>query len=322
MKYSFIIPVYNAEDVVGRCIESVLQQTFTDFEVILVDDGSTDSSGNVCDKYAANDTRIIVVHKPNEGVSSARNFALNGVRGQYIVFVDSDDYIEPDYLETLEEKPTDLKILGYKIEDETGNIKKIHQYENYYIKDLNKDRLIEIFDEGDLNYIWGKCFRADIIKEYNIKFDMNVSLAEDTLFVLEYIKHIKEIKYYPNIVYHYIKYDTQTLTKIDFNSDITINKYEKVNDKIYLTLIDLVGKDAEMVIENRMGQLYKEMLSMINNGQKCSFMFVHNLFANKWFKKVLSHVDQYFFDESNKYRMILKTRSAILFWLFLKYKNK
>lgn len=322
MKYSFIIPVYNVEKVIRRCIDSILYQTIQDFEIILIDDGSSDRSGEICDSYSSRDNRIVVIHKNNAGVSSTRNMGLERVKGQYIIFLDSDDYIEPDYLEVLDKNEADLKIIGYKIEDEYGRTKKINQYEEKIEPILTSEQLAEAFKEGDFNYIWGKCFRTDIIKEHNINFDVNVSLAEDTLFVLEYVKYITSIKYLSDIGYHYIKYNTETLTKIDFNSDSTVNKFEKVNDIIYDQLFRILGTDADLLIERRMANLYKDILAIINGGQKCSFIFIYSLFKKKWFKKMLSHTDQYFENENEKYRMILKTQSSIIFWIYLKYKIK
>ena len=99
MVYSVIIPVYNIELNLRRCIDSFLKQTFCDFEIILVDDGSTDSSGIICDEYAASDQRVHAIHKKNNGVSSARNTGLNFATGDYILFADSDDFVEKEFLE-------------------------------------------------------------------------------------------------------------------------------------------------------------------------------------------------------------------------------
>ena len=113
---SIIIPVYNVKLYLDNCIQSVIQQSYTDFECILVDDGSTDGSSEICDQWAEKDNRIIIVHQPNGGVSSARNKGLEQAKGEYICFIDSDDWVDVDYLSAminnLKEKETDLIICG------------------------------------------------------------------------------------------------------------------------------------------------------------------------------------------------------------------
>ena len=116
---SIIVPVYNAEKHISDCLDSLLSQVFKDFEIILVDDGSKDCSGEICDRYAGKDSRVTVIHKENAGVSSARNKGIEQARGKYLVFVDSDDTVQPEYIGTLYKEITredeDLVICGYKI---------------------------------------------------------------------------------------------------------------------------------------------------------------------------------------------------------------
>ena len=114
---SVIVPVYNMEEYLPRCIESILAQTYRDFELILVDDGSSDNSGNMCDEYALKDNRIKSVHKENDGVSSARNCGLQVAEGKYILFIDSDDFVDPSYIgELLENKEYDYVTAGHYIQ--------------------------------------------------------------------------------------------------------------------------------------------------------------------------------------------------------------
>ena len=118
-KISVIVPVYNAEKYLRRCIDSILAQTFTDFELLLIDDGSTDSSGKICDEYAKKDRRIRVFHKENGGVSSARNVGLSHLRGNWVYFVDSDDYLSPQHLQNyVNYLDADIIYQGYRLFDE------------------------------------------------------------------------------------------------------------------------------------------------------------------------------------------------------------
>ena len=113
--FSVIVPVYNAEKTLQRCVDSILAQTFEDFELILINDGSKDQSGDICDEYAAKDSRVKTVHKTNGGVSSARNAGLRIAQGEYIAFIDSDDYIDNDYLLGFKHYDADLIISGAKL---------------------------------------------------------------------------------------------------------------------------------------------------------------------------------------------------------------
>ena len=118
---SIIVPVYNTEKFLHRCIDSILTQTYTDFELLLIDDGSKDSSGTICDEYAAKDVRVRVFHKENGGVSSARNMGLDNARGEWITFVDSDDWIDDNYLEALYGacivSGSDIVFCGFRVVD-------------------------------------------------------------------------------------------------------------------------------------------------------------------------------------------------------------
>lgn len=123
---SVIVPVYNVEKYIDKCIKSIISQDYTNLEIWLVDDGSTDSSGEVCDKYAESDQRIIVIHKDNGGLSDARNVALDRMQGKYVLFIDSDDYIEKNYISylymLLKDYQSDISICNFKYVNEKGQI--------------------------------------------------------------------------------------------------------------------------------------------------------------------------------------------------------
>lgn len=201
---SIIVPIYNNEKFLHRCIESILRQTFINFELILVDDGSSDNSGFICDQYTQQDNRIHTFHKLNEGVSSTRNLGLKHSNGEWITFIDSDDWIEKDYLETLfEGKNTDLSIVSFSVE---GNNEKYGNHFPtgfFYKQDIGK-LLTEHGECTQLLAPWCKLFKTSIIKEKKIQFNTNFHTVEDTVFVLEYLAHVKSI--YSNQIpsYHYM----------------------------------------------------------------------------------------------------------------------
>ena len=187
---SVIVPVYNAEKYLPRCIESVLAQTFVDWEMLLIDDGSTDASGSICDEYAAKDERIRVFHKENGGVSSARNLGLDNAQGEWITFVDSDDYIEENYLKSFEGNLDADLVVGNMIEKgPQGNL--LRNIPSGYHHPLKKAL------EGNLTKLafqspWGKMFRGSLIKK--LRFDESMVTGEDHYFMLRYVYIAKSLR--------------------------------------------------------------------------------------------------------------------------------
>lgn len=169
---SIIIPVYNSEKTLNRCVNSILNQTFMDWELLLVDDGSTDKSGKICDQYALKDFRIRVFHKKNGGVSSARNTGLDYAIGSWITFVDSDDFIDATFLDTLIRlQSSDLCISGIQfINNET-----ILLPPEEYIKIENVAELDNLLNKLYFTAPWGKVYKNEIIQKNNIRFNINAS---------------------------------------------------------------------------------------------------------------------------------------------------
>lgn len=199
---SIIIAIYNAEKTISRCIDSILKQSFSNFEVLLINDGSKDLSGDICEKYADKDKRIRVFHKNNGGVCSARNLGLDNMRGMWFTFVDSDDELTSDALnikwETLKE---DLIILpfftinlsGKKELIEFSKVKDISNKTSFFYNDINNN---------SIKYICSKIYRRDTLG--NIKFDSNIRFSEDTLFNLTYISKCVTIRpiFHPFYIYY------------------------------------------------------------------------------------------------------------------------
>ena len=195
---SIIIPVYNAEKYLRRCIESVLSQSFTDFELILVDDGSKDSSPQICDEYVSQDTRVRVIHKANGGVSAARNDGLDIAKGEYITFIDSDDWVEREYIQSLYDKRSLDFVIGNFINEPSGKKRKIN--ECTFIGDKLKDYIKNTYLSN--GYPWGKLFKNKIINNNAIRFK-KIKVYEDLLFCLEYVRHCSSICCMSKAHYHY-----------------------------------------------------------------------------------------------------------------------
>lgn len=212
-KISVIVPVYKVEKYIGQCIESILSQTFKDFELILVDDGSLDRSGAFCDEYARKDARIRVIHKENGGVSSARNTGLEVATGELICFVDSDDTVLPSYLEEFEidSVEADLYMQGYvRVKDD----KILAQYKFANCKKNDFYSILAYSEDNNIiNSPCFKLFKRSIIVDNKLLFDVNTSYGEDHLFSLSYILHGKSIHYSLGQGYIYHLRDTESLTQ-------------------------------------------------------------------------------------------------------------
>ncbi len=207
---SIIVPVYNVEQYLPRCIDSILSQSFADFELILVDDGSKDNSGAICDGYARKDTRIRVFHKNNGGVGAARNLGLSRANGEWVYFVDSDDIVLPDALETfgcLIESNTDFVMAGFCASDEYGTIierPKVQRCGELTAMQALKEMYAPT-DFGYQGYLWCKLFKKEAIRQNNLQFVESISFNEDRLFIVEYLCCVNNVSYTTKSVYNYIK---------------------------------------------------------------------------------------------------------------------
>lgn len=191
MMFSIIIPVYNAEQTIRRCLDSVTAQTFGDFEVLMIDDGSPDGSAAICAAYAAADSRFRLLRQPNQGVSAARNLGLRSARGNYIAFLDSDDAYQPDYLEIFrqltEAYPSlDCFWCGFdEINDEA--VVTHHTFEDNGISQLRRRDIMLAHERWMDSTLWNKLFRRSVIAEAGITMDQELSLGEDMMFVYQYL---------------------------------------------------------------------------------------------------------------------------------------
>lgn len=211
---SIIVPIYNSENYLNRCVDSILSQTYTDFELLLIDDGSTDGSGTICDEYAEKDSRITVFHKPNGGVSLARNIGLDNARGEWITFCDADDYVSPSYLENLiaaVDNPEIDLVFNYAIVHCNGKVEK----EDYPEKEISISEISDLFLHNDLIWhtsTWSKLFRRSIIENYNIRYIEDVHIGEDALFLFTYLLKCRRIKVICTCDYNYVIRTTDSLT--------------------------------------------------------------------------------------------------------------
>lgn len=203
-KISIISPVYNVEKYICRCVDSIIAQTFTDWELILVDDGSPDTSGTICDQYASQDSRIRVIHKQNGGVSAARQTGLDASQGEYVIHADPDDWVEPTMLEELYAKAkaedADMVICDYYTNsgDSQSYIRQLVSEDPY----TTMRRIL--CGEGVLGALWNKLIKRFVFLENNIRFYPNINFCEDLLVCVQILKNCEiKIAYHNRALYHY-----------------------------------------------------------------------------------------------------------------------
>jgi glycosyltransferase involved in cell wall biosynthesis len=227
-KISIIVPIYNSEKFISECIESILTQTYIDFELILIDDGSEDLSGTICKEYELQDQRVKYIYKANGGVSSARNEGIRYANGEYIAFIDSDDIVRPEMLKTLVKGNSDFSMCGYELYDDIRNTTSI-QFPCVELCGTIHELAQNISEYTAPPYLLGPCFKLfkkNIIVDNDVIFPLELSYGEDAVFVLEYLTYCKTVSISSYIGYSYRKHGKESLSgrflpeKIDINHRI------------------------------------------------------------------------------------------------------
>lgn len=249
-KISVVIPVYNVENYLHRCVDSVLNQTFQDFEIILINDGSKDSSGEICDEYAKQDKRIKVIHKKNARVSAARNDGIRMAKGKYLSFIDSDDWIEPEMYQEMvnkaEELNLDIIMCDYKKKSKDYEEKRTQPIRGgYYSKDDIKKELFNCLIMFD--YIefpptisnWVCLFNLEFLKKHNLYYDEDIHYSEDSILGSKIMFHAKNFYYLKGCHFYNYFYNPNSTTNT-YNGK-KWNAYLEINER----LIKYFGKANE-----------------------------------------------------------------------------
>lgn len=212
---SIIVPVYNSEKYVKECINSILNQTYSDLELILVENGSTDRSRILCKEFEKEDPRVILLTGKNKGVSAARNKGLRIAQGEFIMFCDSDDLYDPHYIESMilayKKEKSDLVISNYRVFYEEYS----YNQSPIAVSSLNRDDVLQrIFSDNSIGgFVWNKFFPRKVIE--NIYFDEDLAICEDLYFVCRVLKNIKTISYVNNKLYLYREHNQSAIKRID-----------------------------------------------------------------------------------------------------------
>lgn len=274
---SIIVPVYNAEKTISRCINSILMQSYKDFELLLLDDGSEDGSAQICDDFAKRDMRVQVFHKENSGVSDTRNQGIAMARGEYLQFVDSDDWITPDatefFMRTMTERACDMviadfyRVIGDRVAQK-GDIE----------KDGTMDRISYAASmmQKPANFyygvLWNKFYKKSIIEEQDIKMDTTVNWCEDFMFNMEYIRHINTVYVLKLPLYYYVK-TKDSLVSQGMSVKKTIQMKRTVFASYNNFYKEVLGEED---YEKRKGQVYRFLFDAANDGNVSPLSFQGN----------------------------------------------
>lgn len=209
VKVSIVLPVYNASTTIKRMLDSILAQTLHEFEVLMIDDGSTDESGRILDEYSAKDKRFKVFHKQNEGVAMARQLGVDNAKGEFCIHADADDWMDPTMLEELYAKAkaedADVVIADYLVCSKQGETVCKQQP-----SELSPEQVLQdMFDNKLFGALWHKLVRTDLYRKYNARFFKGINHCEDLLVWVQLLQHPEiKITYLPMAFYHYVANDT------------------------------------------------------------------------------------------------------------------
>jgi Glycosyltransferases, probably involved in cell wall biogenesis len=318
-KLSVIVPVYNSEKYLERCINSILNQTFVDLELILIDDGSTDNSPKICDRYVAIDNRVKCIHQANQGIAGARNVGINNSNGDFIAFVDNDDYLDINMYKPLvfeiETQDVDLVMCRYYSFDDYGrqylstNFPKLGRYSEEEIYQLLilpgiGNKLSEYFKARTMVSVWRSLYKKDLLNKYGIRFK-NIKIEDDQLFHMEYLFNISNAYviddsyyyYYYNQISESARYQPNLIDIYQHNHDKMENLFkqynlynEEVNERfISIRLMSMITAIYREI--NTDTKKYNEKVSeikrIINNGifkENFTFTLCNN--APNFYKKM------------------------------------
>lgn len=304
MRLSVIIPVFNAEEYIACCLESVIECPYEDMECIVINDGSRDASLEICHRYAEKDSRISVTTIVNSGVSVARNIGIEKAKGTYIMFLDADDRLKKDIWEFLsDEMVQQFEFIGYAYDILDENQ---HSRPEYYVNLGKNAQSLDytymcrlLFGTSQLNTCWGKLYLRQVIEEHAIKFRKELKIGEDAIFVLDYLSHVKKIKIDNYSLLYYRQHAQSAMKQIDILGAL--------NDLIPL----IKARNKRFKQWNMEENLKKELLI---EGKRLSFSILTNLY-----RKTLE--ERRYREIKKLYTEIAKTKGFLLIFELVSRKD-
>lgn len=274
---SVVVPVYNVDKYVTHCIESLINQTYSNIEILLINDGSTDTSGIICDECAKRDNRIIVYHKENGGLSSARNYGIERANGRYIAFIDSDDWVEKEFVEVLvnsiETQNAEIACCGFLIVDENGNVKAVKKAKEQLC--LNRDAAMEdlLLDKNVKNIAWNKLYLTDLFENVRYPHGKNY---EDVATTYKLVRKANRVVIVPQALNYYLLRENSiihTISEKNLNNwlEAHMNRRNEIAEGIdskvlklsdilfYYNIVKSCKRSKEATVVNR-GKEYQKVL--------------------------------------------------------------
>lgn len=291
---SIVIPVYNAQNFIVRCFQSIQDQTFLDYEVIIVNDGSKDDSKRIIENFISDKQNWFFFSKENEGVAITRNFGINQTRGEYLVFIDIDDFVEKDYLRKLHngirKKNVNLVCCGYNDLSINGIIP-LNNYDDRSSNVISANEFSKLLFSHIGGVLWDKMFDATIIRDSNLTMNLDVYFYEDSLFILDYLKFVDTVNILDDPLYNYNRTNETSFTKkinytwkdniIAFNKEI-IKKFKFLN---------FTNAEKNLIIQKNISSFVftifqQEKLKLHSHNQKLSIInsLIHDSFLKENFK--------------------------------------
>ena len=324
-KISIIVPVYNAEKYLNRCVDSILSQTFKDFEILLIDDGSKDKSGAICDEYAKKDNRVRVFHKENGGVSSARNVGLDEAKGKYISFVDSDDWVVPSYLaELLSLYHGDIDLVEcsyiyYGDEQIFFKTEFVETDSEHYLEKLFQNKR---FYEG---FLWVKLFKTTLIT--NLRFESKLAYNEDRVFITQYILKCHRVAATQKCLYYYDNTHANAMSK--FGSVIDNKTITELDSYSFLLKLPEISENVKKTISKYAQYVLLNFYSIAKDVRQLQLLedyYIHFTEKEKplWLLRIFRHYHHlgYIFYSICMYKSKVKIKLILLIKKITGYEGK
>lgn len=291
---SIIVPMFNSEDFIHKCLDSILNQSYENFELIVVDDGSTDSSVNIVNSFY--DSRIKLYCLSHGGVSNSRNYGINVSKGSYVIFIDSDDYIEFNMLEKfvdiINKYNPDFISCGFFSETALSKKADLIKHNDFFYKNpkIFKKYIVNLYNNHILYNVWNKIFKKEIINKYSIRFP-NINFGEDCNFIMEYIVHSKSFYNIGDCLYHYIRENKNSITTSYIPDLFKIRLFE---NKVFIHFFDEYGLDYSEYIDFISKRFIERTIGCLENIHRKNglsfrekYMEVDNIIHNSETKKYL-----------------------------------
>lgn len=320
MVVNIIVPVYNVEKYLSACLDSIVNQTYKHLHIILIDDGSTDNSGHICDEYANKDNRIEVIHTKNQGVSSARNLGIDKAYGEYVSFIDSDDTVQSNYIEELvshtkSEFDYDLIMCNFKLIFSNITIDKSYSNENIFSGEFTYDYQ---YLYSIMSYPCGKLYKLQIIKENKINFPTDFTDAEDQMFNFKYCRYVKKYYLVNKPLYNYLQRDNSASKKASLKS-FKCNLMKLSCELEFYKLMNI--ENYHELITNSCLSIAKKYV-VLEDGHNSFFDYRRRIKdARKIIQKELNQVQIYHISKRDIAIMLLKNNMYFSLWLYYRIRK-